>query len=1485
MPRFRLSQKTRRRLRVLRDWRVRTALALTALLMLTSVLIPVIQPYLTEHTYEMGNAEAVLPKKDPLLASKLQYKAEEMKFLFNGNYFPGNETGKGGGPKISAVSYADPEKGLSVVDPVSNVELTITPKFKLLPGKQDSNRIVYPLLNGTGWLVYTMQAGSVKEDVVLRHANGDKMDLEYELKLGDALEARLTDEGDVAIYGSSLPITGNVSTGGTKDVELLKKARKNAPKDKLLFTLPAPVAYGANQSASSVRVYYELKGNMLKTVASGLKQGRYPLTIDPTVTVTAATDLFRDTNPDSNVDFDATTGNISRGAVTGGVIPAWSTNGTSLNERRFLHSSVIYDDYAYIAGGAGVNTVNNKTTIEYARLSDTDATIGAWASTTSLPAGLSRFQLLAYNGYLYAVGGSSSTTNCSSVTNTVYYNRIQANGQLSGSWSSASTLPSAVCGLGAAVYDGKMYIAGGRTGSAVSTGVTTVAYATIKPDGSLSSWSTDDSVLPQARYDHDVQIYNGYIYVIGGHVNGTGTLTNTVLYAPLASDGSIYGTGSGSWKSASSFGTARSNLGSRMSAGYDGYMYIQGGCSTFNGSQACTAVRSEIQIAQINADGSLGPWSDVSTSIVSLSRVGNSMNIWRGTVYSFAGCTTMNGASITCANSGTTIDTQSYSTIKEPGEVGPVNTTTALPTGLFAHAAVVNNGYLYVIGGCITNSCQTGVNDVSGDVRYAAISADGAIGSWTLDPNTLTTSSGTGLAAMAASVTNNWIVLSGGYRPTGARAEHYRVQLNDNGSLAGAWAATGGTSNLSAVKYYASSIIRGGFLYVFGGCTASTGLAGCSNYQSTVQRFTVNTNTGGISGRTTLSSLPVAKALMAPALYNGYIYLAGGATSGSAQTNNVYYARINDNGSMGSWNTATGTLTNDLRRADAVAMNGYLYVFGGHNGATNTTYGDIDIGKIDMATGDIPNNFINSVIEITPRWDERAAFANGYIYATGGCSVGPPASGCTTRSTLVEYVEVFNASNKGTSWANSSNVYSTNRTAPATTAYNGYIYVAGGCTSFTVGTGFGSTFCSTGNNTTAYAALNPDGSIGTWTAGPNLTASNSRVGGCLVAQGGYLYYVGGEDSGGTAQSSVLYSQIGSNGVPGAWTQSGTSMASSPRAWHACAVFADRIYVTGGLNASSSYTTTSYYSDAIPNGGDVPGWTSGGISFATARGNHTTVIVGGHLFVMGGDNGGTNALMDLQSIQINPSTGALIGSWQEGRDLPSRVSYQSAIAANGYIYLFGGRTSATNCIDQTYITSVNSSGRTGEWSVAADEFPTARFGTGAAFYNGYYYMLGGNTCSGNVTTNVIQYGGQKSQAMKGLLSKYADLAGNGKPRAFVAYLTNAVNGGVDIEKWRLKYRSSYESTNDWGAVTTVHPVTSEQTYAVSSLNGAGTDIQLSRWFWFSLEMNMEQSFMFTDDTQPTIYQYELHYSPPPSKRLMHGRDFRDQTQQGLDASPL
>jgi hypothetical protein len=168
-------------------------------------IIQIIQPFLQQQAYAMGPAGALLPEANQSMASKLKYDTKNQTFTFNnGINLPSTESTGIGSSQISATAYQDASKGLSVTDSVNKIDVSMTPKFSLLPGKQDNNRVVYPFDNGQGWAVYTMQGTGVKEDIVLKTAGGDTATFDYKLGLGDSLEARMEADGSVGVYGSKL---------------------------------------------------------------------------------------------------------------------------------------------------------------------------------------------------------------------------------------------------------------------------------------------------------------------------------------------------------------------------------------------------------------------------------------------------------------------------------------------------------------------------------------------------------------------------------------------------------------------------------------------------------------------------------------------------------------------------------------------------------------------------------------------------------------------------------------------------------------------------------------------------------------------------------------------------------------------------------------------------------------------------------------------------------------------------------------------------------------------------------------------------------------------------------------------------------------------------------------------------------------------------------------------------------------------------------
>ena len=133
----------------------------------------------------------------------------------------------------------------------------------------------------------------------------------------------------------------------------------------------------------------------------------------------------------------------------------------------------------------------------------------------------------------------------------------------------------------------------------------------------------------------------------------------------------------------------------------------------------------------------------------------------------------------------------------------------------------------------------------------------------------------------------------------------------------------------------------------------------------------------------------------------------------------------------------------------------------------------------------------------------------------------------------------------------------------------GYVYSVGGL------------YLDNSNTTYRYAecykaALNSDGTLGTWSAAPSLPAPRSE-GGVLVCRN-KIYYFGGKDTSGNPSDIIYYATIDNTGIISSWSV----YATLPRAMYGISVFGttNKVYILGGgllpgenTNCDTMYMTT------------------------------------------------------------------------------------------------------------------------------------------------------------------------------------------------------------------------------------------------------------------------------------------------------------------------
>ena len=284
-------------------------------------------------------------------------------------------------------------------------------------------------------------------------------------------------------------------------------------------------------------------------------------------------------------------------------------------------------------------------------------------------------------------------------------------------------------------------------------------------------------------------------------------------------------------------------------------------------------------------------------------------------------------------------------------------TTTPLPSVIYQHSAVVNNGFIYTTGG------YDGA--VTSTVYFAPISSTNSVGAWAT-----TTPLPRAIYLHSAVVNNGFIYTTGGYDGA-VTSTVYFAPISSTNSV-GAWATT---TPLPTAVYQHSAVVNNGFIYTTGGCNAGT----CSAITSTVY-FAPISSTNSVGAWATTTPLPSAIYGHSAVVNNGFIYTTGGCATGAGQcpTSTVFFAPISATNSVGAWATTT-PLPDRLRLHSAVVNNGFIYTTGGYTGSATSAVLFAPISATNSVGAWATTTPLPSAI-----YYHSAVVNNGFIYTTGG---------------------------------------------------------------------------------------------------------------------------------------------------------------------------------------------------------------------------------------------------------------------------------------------------------------------------------------------------------------------------------------------------------------------------------------------------------------------------------------------------------------------
>lgn len=1467
----------------------RMSFLLLATVVLLSVAISVVDSHIAESKYKLDRSsqkmagESYAKLKTELKYDKqtgnLQYKPE----LQNSQTpDPSKVSNKEG--QYSVTIKGDPKQGIAYYDPDSTQSFTIKPNFDVSAPRVVEDHVVIPATNSATQQVFTFKSNGLKEDIILSIPQGDSLSFSYTLDLPASLEARMMQSGEVGIYtGTDQGLFGSqISYGSDKDKQLVEKAQAKAKKDKLVFVLPAPVIKQSNNKmvGTDSQAIFKLDKNILTVQAKGLSKLHYPISIDPSTIVSSVSSLGQG-NDLGESNYDSSTGRISRTPISGGKVT------TNIAVQVYpinvsLPALFAFNGVLYSAGGCTAITTHctTATASVYTATVNSDGSLGSWSNTASdnLPAALYGGQATVYNGYVYFSGGLG-TGSPPTTSSTIYYSKIDSSsGRIKG-WTATSSLLTARAFHAIVANNGYLYVLGGCTALSSfgtcgsSTNATPlIEYVAIKADGSLNSWA--DMGMSYSSFvwaliqpvAFKAQVYGGKIYFrmvsanyyyetyIFGVNESNGTFTtiyDSGITGVVATNPSLFGivngyafTGDGSHAIDSdgviSLGIADSStLALTPALLYRGYFYFVGGLTT-------TTPGNYNIVYSTGTVGATGVSTEVTSSLTNgRQRLNVCTAAYGGFVYLVGG----DESGPTYTNN--VLSAQLYA----EGGIGSWTTqANTFTTGRYLHSCQAYGGYMYVIAG------NDGTNDLS-DIQYATIQ-NGTVGTFA----TATAKLPAARAGLSTAIYKNgngnvYLYAIGGCTTSAAacstgstpQQQIYYGTLNTStgnicGDNAGSWDCAGAagsrnmrtaTANTNQALYTAlhsfSAVVYNGKLYILGGMTAATTRVNTVKYID-ISSTSSDGDISSFGSWNTANSMTQigasGKALFTATIWNGYIYAPGGvtgATAGGTASSANEYAKINSDGSLGTW-TAGTSLPANWSRYGSVAYQGKVYVISGSRAGTRSRNfvqitvnngGGGGANSAETAQNALPN----------ARFLHGAVAYNGYLYVAGGyvcADANNPCSTTTSASTSVLYAPLDSAGYVGT-WTATQSLIS-NRVYHKLLAYNGTIYAIAGCALVD---------CSTRVNSTERATINSDGTLGSWqtTNSPNTT----RGGFAAFQYNGYVYVLGGcntttvSTACATALNSVEYAQIQSNGSLSTWST--TSSFTTSRWLNFAVNNAGYAYVGGGVDSAGGVLYDVQYA-TINSDGTLGSWTT---EYHTMDKSIITGFGYGGAFVNNGFIYAVSNAGDVISAPLS-NTGSLNGPWNLSSNrcsVSGGASFGGLVWYNGNVYTTGGAY-IFNIYKSVGSFKLYNSPRVGVWSRAIDT-------------------------DVDTTPNKIYFSGSNTNN--------PGVAGS------------AGLGGINIS-----YRSVSQDTNIVGSSTAINPGRSSilgNLLGYTAYNNSGVAMGTARLYSIRVTIDETYSSSFPDGNLSSgdyFSGYTFWYHPGSGKRLRGGQTFTGEQIQSLDTTP-
>ena len=273
---------------------------------------------------------------------------------------------------------------------------------------------------------------------------------------------------------------------------------------------------------------------------------------------------------------------------------------------------------------------------------------------------------------------------------------------------------------------------------------------------------------------------------------------------------------------------------------------------------------------------------------------------------------------------------------------------------------------------------------------------------------------------------------------------------------------------------------RRSYIYLTGGFNGT-------DFSNSVYRATIQAT--GNSTWTTYDTLPVRLRDHGMVVGMDYLYVLGGRTDG-LPSDKIYYSHINSDGTLGEWIESTVSLPQVLWGLEVAFHNGYIYVVGGTNLATdNSALNTVYYSKITGMAGELSSFVATNTLPDARNGHSLVSYGGNLILTGGYDNAG-------TKQVDVYYASLNLDGTCGT-WTGTTSL-STAVSNHSSTCNNGLITVIGGETTGGL------------SDEIYYANINDLPSL-SWTLSPELLYE-ARKDGVAYTGNGQVIFAGGENN-------------------------------------------------------------------------------------------------------------------------------------------------------------------------------------------------------------------------------------------------------------------------------------------------------------------------------------------------------------------------------------